>query len=79
MFTEFPSLQRKGKVGHSRNQVVILIFCECRQQESGRMVQCDQGQEWFHDDYVTVPDVVWKGNNISWLYQVVTVLYFCKK
>ena len=60
LFTEFPSLQRKQKVGHLRNRVVIPIFCECRQPESGRMVQCDQCQEWFHDDCVTVPDVFGK-------------------
>ena len=44
VFTEYPSLQRKRKVEHLQNQVVIPIFCECRQPESGRMVQCDQCQ-----------------------------------
>ena len=50
--TEFPSQPRK-----------IKQLCN----PVRNMVQCDQCQEWFHDECVTVPDVVRNGDNISWL------------
>ena len=39
------------------------------------MVQCDQCQDWFYDECVTVHSIVWKGDNISWLYKPVLTNY----
>ena len=65
-FTEFPSQPRKIK--QFCNPVMMIpVYCECRQPEKENMVQCDQCQEWFHDECVTVPDNVRNGDNISWL------------
>ena len=40
------------------NQVSVPVYYECRQLESGKMVQCDQCQDWFDNDYVTVHSII---------------------
>ena len=76
VFTEFPYEARK--IEQLRNSVVIPVYSECRQPERENMVQCDQCQEWFHDDCVTVPNVIGKGDNVSWLCKACSI-GFCKK
>ena len=51
VFTEFSCLQKS-------DQVSVPVYCECRQLESKKMVQCDQCQDWFDNDYVNVHSII---------------------
>ena len=57
--TPFPSTTRPRKLLKSYAQVSYNIFCICRLPEDGRMVQCDQCMEWFHEQCVTIPLHIW--------------------
>ena len=42
----------------------VPVYCECRQLESEKMVKCDQCQDWFDNDYVTVYTILFKKEKI---------------
>ena len=57
MYGKKESLQKFSCLQKS-NQVSVPVYCECRQLESEKMVQCDQCQHWFDNDYVTVHSII---------------------
>ena len=44
----------------------INIYCYCRQPKSGRMIQCNKCEEWFHRICANAPQAVWKKRSVSW-------------
>ena len=45
---------------------VFSIYCYCRQPESGRMIQCDICEQWFHKVCANAPSAVWKKRSVAW-------------
>ena len=45
----------------------IPIYCTCRTQEAGNMVECERCREWYHQECVSVPEHVWKKGSIPWV------------
>ena len=64
----FPAQRRKRTM--KQKTVIKLnvpVYCTCRQPEGGRMIQCDQCNEWYHEECTSVPkEIIRKINNISW-------------
>lgn len=49
----FPSQQiERGEESKGVRQ--IKIFCTCRTQEGGKMLECCTCYEWFHEEYLQV-------------------------
>ena len=47
--------------------MLVPVYYKSKQPaESRKVVYCDQCQDWFHDDCVNVPNIIWKGDKISW-------------
>ena len=40
------------------SEVIIELFCKCRQPKYGLMAQCDKCKEWFHENCVSIPTTV---------------------
>ena len=45
----------------------IPIYCTCRTQEAGSMVECERCGEWYHQECARVPKHVWKKGSIPWV------------
>ena len=43
------------------------IYCTCRTQEAGNMVECEKCQEWYHQECARVSKHVWKKGSIPWV------------
>ena len=44
------------------------VYRKCRQPEEGRMIEYKDWKEWYHEDCVEVPSVIWQTNShISWI------------
>ena len=55
LLTPFPSRQRKPRGPAVKELEILSIYCHCRLQEAGRMIQCDHCAEWFHDRCEEIP------------------------
>ena len=55
---QFPcqTVKRGCKV---KNRKRIDIFCKCRTQEGGKMIQCADCKEWYHEECMQVPILAW--------------------
>ncbi len=63
----FPRRARKRIDKGVYNTFKYAIYCSCRQpKDTGRMIECEVCQKWFHEDSVVVPLDVWKSDNLSW-------------
>ena len=45
----------------------IPIYCTCRTQEEGNMVECERCEEWFHQECARVPKHIWEDGSIPWV------------
>lgn len=66
VISTFPATARKRKNTKPRGREIFEIYCVCRLPEGGKMVQCDQCLEWFHEHCVKVPEEVWKSKHAKW-------------
>ena len=44
------------------SEVIIELFCKCRQPKYGLMAQCDKCKEWFHDNCESISTTVLMSN-----------------
>ena len=51
---QFPQQCRKRNPGKPRSQVLLNVYCKCRQIENGEMIQCDKCGEWNHENCLDV-------------------------
>ena len=64
--TQFPC--KTVKRGYSvKNREKIDIFCKCRTQEGGSMIQCSWCKEWYHKECIKVPLLAWKNRKYKWV------------
>lgn len=68
VITSFPS---RGRPMKSRliDEVVVDVYCVCRQPERLPMACCDRCTEWFHCSCVSIPDEVFADDRIKWICQ----------
>ncbi len=59
----FPSSRSQRKAKQTSPEI-IPIYCTCRKPESGKMAQCDNYLEWYHDSFIKIPDRV---EEINWI------------
>jgi len=59
----FPRGSRKRRRIGPRAEVTVELHCFCRLPESGKMIQCDLCQQWFHFLCINLPETV---NNSPW-------------
>uniref|UniRef100_A0A1X7SDA4 PHD-type domain-containing protein n=1 Tax=Amphimedon queenslandica TaxID=400682 RepID=A0A1X7SDA4_AMPQE len=63
---KFPCYKKKRNDSGITKTVTIKVYCLCRQpQDEGKMVQCDECKEWYHEECITVPSNIWN-TNIKW-------------
>ena len=62
---QFPSkvVRRRKKI---TRRDYIKIFCSCRTQEGGKMIECANCKEWFHEECVVVSKKVWQQPDYKW-------------
>ena len=66
--TPFPCQQQRKKAKQYVADMKFRVYCKCRQPEEGRMIECEDCKEWYHEDCVEVPSVIWQTNShISWI------------
>ena len=65
--TRFPTTRRRKHKHKNTISFKIPVYCICRQPDSGKMVECGQCKEWYHDDCIAVPKDVWKKRLYSWI------------
>ena len=62
LMRHFLASHRPRRHETSRTEMV-KVFCKCRLQEEGKMICCDQCQEWYHSTCeLTVPASAWRGD-----------------
>lgn len=61
--TPFPCTLNMKKNTLPIHQQVVSLHCMCRQPEKGRMAQCDQCHEWYHEECVTLPKNI---ESVTW-------------
>ena len=44
----------------------IPIYCTCRTQEAGNMVECERCKEWYHQECARVPKHIWQDRDCPW-------------
>ena len=67
--SQFPwkTVKRGFKV---KNRKRIDIFCKCRTQEGGKMIQFADCQEWFHEECMRIPILAWTDPNYKWACEI---------
>ena len=61
--TQFPCTMFERQRLQSIPPLMVSIYCLCRQPEGGRMARCDQCQEWYHEECVSLPKDI---SSIEW-------------
>ena len=61
LLTPFPSKRRRPRGPMVMELEVIPIYCHCRLQEAGRMIQCDACGDWFHEGCEIIPKYTTSG------------------
>ena len=83
VISHFPAKKRAVRKMTKRTEE-MNIYCICRMPEEGgdKMISCDNCQQWFHGQCVTVPpqawtdkDFVWKCSDCMWI--ILDTLYAC--
>ena len=69
----YPLLTRRQRRVSSRQHAgrkckrdFIEVFYQCRTQEGGQMAACSSCGEWFLEDCVALPQVVWTKPDFKW-------------
>ena len=62
----FPKHRRNRVMSVPAPRVQFSVYCLCRQPKSGRMVECEKCKEWFHEECVEVPSIVWNYKTEPW-------------
>ena len=59
--------QTKPDIPDSDSQEGFGVYCKCRQPVEGRMIECEDYNEWYHEDYAEVLSAIWQTKrHISW-------------
>ncbi len=65
LMRHFPSKHRNCSVKTLKTEIVP-VFCKCRRQEKGEMIECAKCEEWYHKTCTTVPDGAWSDDEFEW-------------
>ena len=65
MFRHFPARKRNIK-NRTKKVETMSVHCDCRLPEEGKMICCDECEEWFHGTCVRIPEEAWDIEQFKW-------------